>query len=286
MLSIRTFVVGVILLFVGWACDDNDQPQMVEPQAEDQPNPDVSASENGNPVAESEQVSETDTDVEGTGNSDDNLQEDIVEAPLDCDLQENAVQNIQRMEDVVDIINALPKPLSLPCLLKHLPRPIPINANASSISAQPVEDEDSPRIFMIYQDLFLSVVPEGEGRHLLEFSHLLNARTSVKGELSFPITENLEREDPYLDVFSEGKSFSRCAGCHLDETAAPSEFPVGSIQSFSFKPNPRFNVSLTFLEYYLGKCEENDDFRCSMLRSLLSGETIEAEFPEAMRTMF
>ncbi len=53
------------------------------------------------------------------------------------------------IDETVTLINALPKPLSLPCFLESLARPLEISASYGVFSAQPAKGIRSPRIFVI-----------------------------------------------------------------------------------------------------------------------------------------
>ena len=102
----------------------------------------------------------------------------------------------------VELINALPHPVSLNCLLESLDRPLSIEATRSVISLQPAAGRRSPRLLLLFGTaLSVSVVPERTGSALLEFGVFVEPAVTVKGELKFPVTEALEAAVPYRCVF-------------------------------------------------------------------------------------
>ena len=54
----------------------------------------------------------------------------------------------QSIAETVTLINALPKPLTLPCFLESLARPLEMSATFSVVSAQPAVGHRSPRVFL------------------------------------------------------------------------------------------------------------------------------------------
>src|SRR5687768_10615887 len=48
------------------------------------------------------------------------------------------------IQEMVDVVNALPKPVELPCLLESLPRPLEVYATLSTLSAQQTFDRAYP----------------------------------------------------------------------------------------------------------------------------------------------
>ena len=79
---------------------------------------------------------------------------------------ERRALTLPTIESVIDLTNTLPFPVSVPCLLASLPRPLPLVATNSINSAQPAEGNRSPRVFLLLEHLAISVVPEGRGAPL------------------------------------------------------------------------------------------------------------------------
>ena len=242
--------------------------------------------------------------------------EPLCEAPADLAITDIA--------SVVDWVNAMPKPLSLACFVKSLPRPMYYNATLSSFSAQPSVGKRSPRIFFMIDDLMLTVVPDEKSDtlrdpetgklikdpatgldrrfwdidniQLLELSFevetALPQRQSIKGELKFPVTEQLPRNAPYVDInYDASNTLSVCAFCHATETqiAVIDDQPVYRSRMLR---NPRDSeVPLGFMLNEYAACDpesrENEGYRCEMLEAIYGqGTLVWKSFPEDMPTIF
>lgn len=210
------------------------------------------------------------------------------------------------MQSLVKWINALPKPTTVPCFVESLPRPLYINLSTSQFSAQPSTSERDPRVFIFYGDLTLSVVTDhdaenttddGTDFNLLEISVLTTDVTnladdedimSIKGELVFPVKEDLKPEAPHERVvLSFTESTSGCGLCHsrvgkLEETVGESKTPI--FQSVALKPFSSLGFELEALRGEYAKCDSaTESFRCLMMSSLLDyGDVYEQDFPERM----
>jgi hypothetical protein len=104
----------------------------------------------------------------------------------------------------VALVNALPKPLTLPCYLEALALPLRLHASLSVFSAQPAGGPGSPRIFIYFEPLLMTVEPTGIGAHLLEFREQRDEHRSLKGELAFPLHEPVAPGEVYEHtLFSE-----------------------------------------------------------------------------------
>ncbi|HYX33397.1 MAG TPA: hypothetical protein VE954_09810 [Oligoflexus sp.] len=124
-------------------------------------------------------------------------------------------ESITTIAGVVALINSLPKPVTLECLVASLKRPLALNATTSVISAQPATSRDKPRIFLQNEGLLLSIVP---GDATLEFGEIWQSIYSIKNELTFPIKEPLSDNAPFVSIgsiFSSSQNQTRCGGpCH------------------------------------------------------------------------
>ena len=69
------------------------------------------------------------------------------------------------------------------------------------VSLQPSLGPRNPRIFLFWDKLIVSVVPDGTGRSLLEMGQLVDVDRSLKGELGFPITGPVDPGTPFARVF-------------------------------------------------------------------------------------
>jgi len=192
------------------------------------------------------------------------------------------------IEDAVTLLNALPKPTSISCFLESLDRPLYASATSNTISAQPAFSAASPRIFLRLGQLVLSVVPEGDASHLIEFSYLLEGDArSIKGELSLPLTQAVPAATPYEHVLStdaSGRGGTVCGLCHGQEERAQSVDFTAAFSSVAFRPNPRTLVPLEALAQAQKACDvAAQPERCAMLTALFGhGPVVQADFPSTM----
>jgi hypothetical protein len=202
-----------------------------------------------------------------------------------CSAPPGASPAPRSIAQMMELVNALPKPLSLACLVESLERPIELYATRSVISAQPAEGTRSPRIFLFEDPLIMSVAPAGPGGHLLELGELRSENSSLKGELEFPIAEALGPEAPYERiVFDEERT--GCAFCHRSEKQAPDITFTRAYISQALRPVPKERVSLESLEREQGACDPAaEPERCALLEALLEpGDVLERDFPPELET--
>ncbi|MEM9069510.1 MAG: hypothetical protein AAGE52_13435 [Myxococcota bacterium] len=183
----------------------------------------------------------------------------------------------QTIADAVERINALPKPVTLPCFLASLPRPLDIVATESIFSAQPSLDRDHPRMFLFTGGLVMSIVLGGDGGHLLEFGEWTSDTRSIKGEIPFPVTTELDGSAPY-EILFEDRELTTCAFCHAAED--PVEGLDGAFVSDALRPRQRDLVSLERMEAVHEFCDpEVEPEVCLMLHALFDfGEVRETRF--------
>lgn len=189
------------------------------------------------------------------------------------------------IEDSVALVNAMPRPLTLPCFLEALARPLQLNATRSEFSAQPAEGERSPRIFVSLGALTFSVVPEGIGASLLEIGEVRAEHRSLKAELHFPVTKEVTPSEPYERVlFSE--DLTACAFCHAAEVRDESVPGGNGYVSQALRPRPYERISLDSLRLEHEACDPGaEPDRCALLDALFGwGEVVEFEFPADMDT--
>jgi hypothetical protein len=192
-------------------------------------------------------------------------------------------QSITRIVDVIALINSLPKPLSLDCLVASLKRPLALNATASVISAQPATSREKPRIFLQNEGLFLSVVP---GDQTLEFGETWQSIYSIKGELTFPIKETLSDNAPFVaigPIFNQSQqNQTRCgAPCHGTTLEYSKQGGVTIFASQIVRPNPELAVSLDELKAAWNNCSTSDDAACQLYDALFDeGDPLSFEFNE------
>jgi hypothetical protein len=194
------------------------------------------------------------------------------------------------IEEAVTLLNALPKPTSIACFLESLDRPLYASATRNVISAQPAFSAASPRIFLRLGQLVLSVVPEGEGSRLLEFSYLIEGDArSIKAELGLPLTDAVPASAPYEHVLpTDPAGIARggtvCGGCHAQEQRVQTIPFATAFSSVALRPNPSHLVSLDALTQAQKSCDARaQPERCAMLTALFDhGPVLQAEFPTTM----
>ncbi|WP_054113572.1 hypothetical protein [Marinagarivorans algicola] len=226
------------------------------------------------------------------------------------------------IDSVVEWINAMPKPLTLPCFITSLPRPMYYNATKSIFSAQRSKGKRSPRVFFLIDKLVLTVVPDEQdepkkdpetglnikdpvtgrdkkfwdvdGVQLLEVSLEVDTdlptRQSIKGEFKFPITETLSRKAPYVDInLYESNELSSCALCHKNETQIEVIDGQPVYRSAMLRNREMDAVTLGFMLNEYSVCDpeylENEWYRCEMLEAIYGqGTLVWKSFAEDIET--
>jgi hypothetical protein len=183
--------------------------------------------------------------------------------------------------EVVDHVNALPKPVSLPCLLTSLPRPLSLHATRSILSAQPAVGLRSPRVFVLYDELIMSVALDGMGKDLLEFGERRPEARTLKAEIEFPVAAELTHAAPFERiVFKEAQT--SCAFCHAAESRDESIDFTTAFVSVALRPTERqSHVTIAEMAAELAQCDRDaEPQRCAMLESLFArGMPNEQAFP-------
>jgi hypothetical protein len=212
---------------------------------------------------------------------------DVVDAAAQrtpCKPGPGTTGNPQTVVEVVQLINGLPHPVTIMCLLESLDRPLRILAASSFISAQPAFGVDNPRIFILGGGISMSVVPYGDSRNLLEMGELTSNTESIKAELEFPIHEPLSPEAAFTHIHSESFEGTVCAGCHGGETLVE-DYPVaGAYNSIAYRPLPVYEVNFDYVHYQFETCDESlEPERCAFYDALFAhGEVLPDHFPEDM----
>jgi hypothetical protein len=188
---------------------------------------------------------------------------------------------------VVDFLNAMPRPVTIPCFLAALPRPLLLYATRGVLSAQPAVGPRSPRMFVYFAPLTFSIVPEGSGQHLVEFGEFVSDTRTLKAEIEFPVETELSREAPFERLmFSE--NVTSCAFCHAAEEPAPDIDFTTAFVSDALRPAPFERVPLEDVRAEHASCDPAlEPARCAMLDALFAhGEVVEWFFPEELPTFY
>lgn len=192
----------------------------------------------------------------------------------------------QSIDEAVQLINALPKPLTIGCFLQSLARPLKVNLTNSTTSAQPADSTSNPRIFVMMDALVISVVPKGVGSKVVEFSQFVDSSNTIKGEIEFPVQQNMARSAPFDRIrFGSG---TVCVFCHSGESRYTAITYADAFQSKAFRPRPDTVVPLSGLKNEFSNCSPAlEPERCQILRGLFGqGQVIESHFPSALPTFF
>lgn len=184
--------------------------------------------------------------------------------------------------EMIDHLNHLPMPVTVPCLLDSLARPLQVELTDNPVSAQPADSSESPRVFVFTGDLVTSLVPSGDGSGVIEFGEADGPEHSRKGEVAVPVQATLAADAPFTKV--EHPDFGTiCAGCHPDQ----SDHPDGGTTSMALAPDPRSLVPVSELRAVAEACRP--DARtgaCGTLVALFRGPVEHRSFPSTYRTIF
>lgn len=188
--------------------------------------------------------------------------------------------------EALTLINSLPHPVSVACFVESLDRPLQANATKSVFSAQPAVGARSPRIFLLSGQLVASIVPDGAGRDLVEFSQLTSDTRSIKAEIAFPAVAPLEMSDAFSRL--PFNNVSVCAFCHAEETRVTVDGTPGAYESRALRPRAEETVSLNSVKQEYWACDAaKEPERCAILTALFAhGAVQQGEFPAEMKTFF
>jgi hypothetical protein len=191
-----------------------------------------------------------------------------------------AERDPKTIDQAVKLINRLPQPATIECFIANLQKPLNVYAVDNAASAQPSAGPSSPRIFIFRSSLIISVVPAGIGKRLIEFGEMIDTRTTVKGEVRFPVVGTLSPSEPYKRVLDESFGTS-CRLCHTNERSY-SQISTGPAYSSNLvKPNAGARVASKDLKYFALNCNmATDAERCKMLKAIfIDGQAQDANFP-------
>lgn len=202
-----------------------------------------------------------------------------------CRARPARAEDLATPEALVRHLNALPAPVTVPCLVASLPRPLALVATTSEISAQPAT-ASSPRVFVVTPTMFVSVVAAGEGAGLVEFGERTGARHTFKGEIALPLAGALAPTAPFGRVRLQAGG-TTCGPCHHAEAAAPDA--RGAFASLALRPVPGSLVPVERLRAVASAaCAGADDVspRCLFWRAMFDGgAVVQGEFPAEFPTV-
>ncbi len=189
--------------------------------------------------------------------------------------------------EAVEFINALPRPLTLDCLLERLERPLAIAATSGVISLQPAVGRQSPRVFLFSGELIMSVAIDGDpGSSLLEFGEVVGPTRSIKAEIQFPLADPVTAAAPFERIRDAATNGTACGFCHRDEAAAPNypnAFASAALQMVVYD-----EVTVADMRDEYERCDPAvQPERCARFAALLDhGEVEQAAFPGEFPTIF
>jgi len=188
--------------------------------------------------------------------------------------------------EALTFIDSLPRPVTVPCAVEALERPMSIIGSTSPFSAQPAAGDEAPRIFAIYDTLVLSFVADGDGSHVLEFAEERPNARSVKAELKMPVTAELVFTEAFEHL--EMETGSVCGSCHKNEQPAWDIKYANAFESQALRPTPNDVVDLyTIFEQAEACDEETTPDRCEIYDALFyRGEIEDGDFPRPLPTIF
>jgi hypothetical protein len=189
------------------------------------------------------------------------------------------------IEEVVAQLNAMPKPVTLPCFVQSFARPLGVAASRSLFSAQPSAGDRSPRIFLFSDPLIITVAPAGRGSHLMEFGQLRSETHSLKAEIEFPVERELDPSEPFERILFD-ETFTNCAVCHIEEELDSDISFATAYTSRALRPTATELVSVDFLRSEVEPCDPGEEpERCALLSAIFDwGEVVERVFPEVIPT--
>lgn len=204
-----------------------------------------------------------------------------------CVAPAGAPTSPRSIEEVVALVDALPSPVTLPCFLDALSRPLRIHATRSVFSAQPAVGARSPRIFLFFDGLRASIALAGVGSPLLEMGEIRDDLRSLKAEIEFPVAEPLAPQAPFERIMFAPNATS-CSLCHADEQPAADVTFSQAFTSLALRPLVGEGVSIDALAAERASCDPaTEPDRCATLASLFAqGLPVEEPFPAELATFY
>lgn len=189
--------------------------------------------------------------------------------------------------EALQLIDALPRPVTVACVLESLDRPMTLIGSTSPFSAQPAFGETAPRIFAIYNTLVLSVVPDGDGSHVIEFAEDRPNARSVKAELNMPVEGEMALSDAF-DHLEQGNGGSICGSCHKQEQLAADIDYATAYESQALRPTPNDAISMWDIQDQAEACDPNTTpERCAIYDAIFyRGDVLEGDFPRPLPTLY
>jgi hypothetical protein len=186
----------------------------------------------------------------------------------------------ESMAEVVALLNALPKPVTVACLLETLDRPLGIEASDDNFSFQPAFGPANPRMFVFSGPLVITVVPKGSGSAVVEFSEARGPGRTVKGELPFPVVGEVPLAAPFDRVLDGSGGGTKCAVCHLSEAADNEIDFAEAYVSELLRPSRLHLVEIDAVRSQFEDCDRvAEPARCAVFDAIFAyGEVVHRPF--------
>ena len=189
------------------------------------------------------------------------------------------------IDEAVALIDSLPRPVSVACVVEALDRPLSVVATSSVVSLQPAAGPDAPRLFLLGERLILSVVPDGDGAELLELAEFVDDRNTIKAEIAFPVTEAVDPALPHTRILFDGGG-TTCGLCHSPERAEVGADGITRHISPALKPFSYQDVPVADVAALAAACGPDDPVPCPILRAVFAhGPVAQGAFPDAVGTL-
>jgi len=189
--------------------------------------------------------------------------------------------------EAMALMNTLPKPTTLACFIEALDRPLTVYMTENSGSLQPAVGARSPRTFILYEHLEMSIVLDGEASYTLELGYrpqpqLQLPERSIKSEILFPITRDIQPEGFFDRIQRDfgGSRTTKCSDCHNgEELLDHPDFPNGAFESDVLDPYSPLEVKLETLQAEVAICDPTvEEHRCGLLNALFGhGEVLQGQ---------
>lgn len=191
------------------------------------------------------------------------------------------------IKEALDLIDSLPRPVTVPCFIDSLARPLKLIASSSPFSAQPAFNAEAPRVFVVIDTLIISWVPDGDGSKVLEFAEERDFARSVKAELHMPVTGEMAYADAFDHLLRNEEKESSCGICHGQEERATDITYGNAFMSLALKPRDADVVNVARMRQIHEACDGNaTPGRCAIYEAMFRGDVEDTDFGRALPTFF
>lgn len=188
---------------------------------------------------------------------------------------------------VLDLIDALPRPVTVECFIDSLDRPLAMVGSTSVFSAQPAFSDEAPRIFAVNDTLIISWVPDGDGGKLLEFAEERPFSRSVKAEVVMPVEGEFKYSDAFDHLIQDDQATSTCGICHGQETRAMDIDYGVAFESLALRPRDLDQVNVTRMRELKEACDPaQTPQRCKIWNAMFRGPVEDTDFGRSLPTFF